>query len=118
MLDKLQSIADKYESLQKQQYDPNVIADQQKSMKINREMSSLRDAYELYIQIKQFTNQRDEAKELLNTESDPDMLELAKAQLEEAEETLTSLEDQIKIVLLPKDPNDEKDIFLEIRPAA
>ncbi|MBP7847812.1 PCRF domain-containing protein [Patescibacteria group bacterium] len=118
MLEKLKKIADKYELLSQQLYDPEIGADQQKAMKINRELSSLRESYELYKQIETATHQLDEAKHLLETESDPDTIELAKAQLEEAQAQLEGMDEKVQLALLPQDPNDDKNIFLEIRPAA
>lgn len=118
MLDKLTQIATTYESLQAQMYDPATSANVQKLMEINKQITQLKDAYELYVKIKNATDQFNEAKELLYSEKDPDMLELAQAQYTEAEETLQQLNEQVQIVLLPKDPNDDKNIFLEIRPGA
>ena len=60
----------------------------------------------------------EEAKEILNSESDEDMIEIAKDQKKESEEKLADVESRLKIALLPQDPNDDKNIFLEIRPAA
>jgi peptide chain release factor 1 len=118
MLDKLIQIATTYESLQAQMYDPATSANVQKLMEINKQITQLKDAYELYVKIKNATNQFNEAKELLYSEKDADMLELAQAQYDEAEKTLQELNGQVEIVLLPKDPNDDRNIFLEIRPGA
>lgn len=118
MLEKLTQIATTYESLQAQMYDPATSANVQKLMEINKQITQLKDAYELYIKIKDATNQYNEAKELLYSEKDADMLELAQMQYDEAEATLEELNGQVQIVLLPKDPNDDRNIFLEIRPGA
>ena len=119
MLTKLAKIAAKYEELQKQLYDPAISSDHQKMTKLNRELSALQETYDLYKYLQKRENQRNEAKELLEMgDEDPEMKELAKEQLVEAEEHLQGMEEKIKIALLPKDPNDEKNIFLEIRPAA
>ncbi len=118
MLEKLKSIADKVEALQKQLYDPNITADHKKMIAIQREISSLSDAYELYVHLKKYSDQRDEAKEMIEQESDPDMIEMAKAELDEANLELADMDEKVKIALLPKDPNDEKNVYLEIRQAA
>lgn len=118
MLNKLKKIATKYEALQQQLYDPSISNDHQKMTTLNREMSSLQETYHLYKYLKKRTDQKDEAMEILNTEEDPEIKELAEMQREEAEEHLQWMEEKIKLALLPKDPNDEKNIFLEIRPAA
>lgn len=118
MIDKLAQIATTYEALQQQQYDPAVTSDIKRLIEINRQLSQYKDAYELYKQIKTATEQYTEAKEMLYTEKDPDMLELAQNQYDEASATLETLNAQVQIVLLPKDPNDDRNIFLEIRPGA
>ena len=118
MLDKLQNIADKYKALQKQLYEPNIIADHTKSTAINKEIAQLQPTYDLYNHIKKYTDQANEAKELLETDDDPDIQELAQAQLKEAEKQLDGIEEKVKLALLPQDPNDSKNIYLEIRPAA
>jgi peptide chain release factor 1 len=118
MIDKLQALAERYESLQQKQYDPDIVSDIQQSKKINQELASLKEAYDLYLLVKKRTDQYNEAKMLLDNELDADILDLAKMQLAEAEEQLAWAEQQIQIALLPQDPNDAKNIFLEIRPAA
>lgn len=118
MIDKLSQIATTYESLQQQLYDPAVSADIKKMIEINRQISQFKDAYELYVAIKSASDQLAEAKEILYSEKDPDMLELAQAQYDEASVALEQLNGQVQIVLLPKDPNDERNVFLEIRPGA
>lgn len=118
MIEKLSQIATSYEALQQQLYDPATSQNVEKLININRQISQLKDAYELYRNIKEATEQRDEAKALIMTEKDADMLELAQAQFDESSEKLLYLESQVQIVLLPKDPNDDRNVFLEIRPGA
>lgn len=118
MLEKLKSLAEKYEQIQQEMYKPHIASDLQKSMQLNRELSSLQDTYTLYKHLEKYTHQVDEAKAILQNEPGPDMKELAQMQLDEAEEQLEDMEEKIKVALLPKDPNDERNIFLEIRPAA
>ncbi|CAG0906718.1 unnamed protein product [Darwinula stevensoni] len=78
----------------------------------------MQDAYNLFQEYKKADAQKKEAEELLATESDPDMIALAKEQLAAAQQDLPRIEEDLKVALIPKDPNDDKDIFLEIRPAA
>lgn len=120
MFEKLQSLAAKYEQLQEKLFDPAISADHIKMTKINREMSWLKKTYELYLYIKEHTEQLTEAKEILDNKQlhDEETLELAKEQKSDAEKALEWMEEKVKIALLPKDPNDEKNIYLEIRPAA
>ena len=95
-----------------------VVSDPKESIKINKEISSMQERYDLAKEYTTLWNQLEEAKEILNTESDEEMLEIAKEQKKESEEKLVEVENKLKIALLPQDPNDDKNIFLEIRPAA
>jgi peptide chain release factor 1 len=90
----------------------------QKMISINREISSMQKIFDLTQEYRKAIQQRDEAKEMMNTESDSDLIEMAKEDLKSAEIQIPDLEQKIKIALLPKDPNDDKNIYLEIRPAA
>ncbi|HCB51846.1 TPA: hypothetical protein DEP21_04765 [Patescibacteria group bacterium] len=118
MLDKLQTIEKRYTQLQEQSIDPATMADMTKYIAINKELSGLKEVYDLAVAYRKCRGQIDEAKEIINNESDKDMVEMAEEELSTAEEELPDLEQKIKIALLPKDPNDDKDIYLEIRPAA
>ncbi len=119
MKDKLQAIIDRYEDLQKQSMDMEVISDQKKSIAISKELSNTAEKYKLSCDWIQANAELNEAKEVLDSgEDDAEMLEMAKEQKKEAEVTLSELEEKLKIALLPTDPNDDKNIYLEIRPAA
>ena len=118
MNEKLQSIIDKYEELRELSISPDVIWNQKESIRINKEIASMQERYDLAKEYMSYRNQLEEAKEILNTESDEDMLEIAKEQKKDSEEKLVEIEWKLKIALLPQDPNDDKNIFLEIRPAA
>ena len=118
MLEKLQTIEKRYLDLRDQSVAPDVMSDMTKFIAINKELSWLQKIYDLIQDYKKYTNQLNESKEILDTEKDPDMLEMAQEELKSAESKIPELEQQIKIALLPTDPNDEKNIYLEIRPAA
>lgn len=118
MLDKLANIEKRYLDLRDQSMDSAIISDTKRSITINKEISSLQDIYDLIQAYKHADQQYKEAQELIDTEKDTDMIDMAKEQLKESEIMLEDLDKKIKIELLPKDPNDEKNIFLEIRPAA
>ena len=118
MIEKLNWIIEKYEELMAKSISPEVIADPKESIRINKEISSMQERYDLAKEYTTLWNQLEEAKEILNTESDEEMLEIAKEQKKESEEKLVEVENKLKIALLPQDPNDDKNIFLEIRPAA
>jgi len=118
MIEKLNWIIEKYEELMAKSISPEVIADPKESIKINKEISNMQERYDLAKEYTTLWNQLEEAKEILNTESDEEMLEIAKEQKKDSEEKLADVENKLKIALLPQDPNDDKNIFLEIRPAA
>ncbi len=118
MLDKLQTIITKYESLREQSLQPEIFENMEKAKKINKELSNLEATYNLALAYKKALETEQNAQEMLANESDPDLLEMAKEELENAREEIETLDHQLKIALLPKDPNDDKNIYLEIRPAA
>jgi peptide chain release factor 1 len=99
-------------------YDPVIATDQQKAREINKKMLGLEEAFTLFQGYKKLDSQKKEAEEILAVETDSDMLLLAKEQLQEAISHIPDIEEKLKVALLPRDPNDDKDIFLEIRPAA
>ena len=118
MLDKLGNIEKRYLELREQSMDASIISDNKKSIAINKELSSLQDIYDLIQSYKKANQQKQEAQEMIDTEKDSEIIDMAKEQLKESEALIEDLDQKIKIELLPKDPNDEKNIFLEIRPAA
>ncbi len=118
MLDKLGNIEKRYLDLREQSMDATIISDNKKSIAINKELSSLQDIFDLIQAYKIANQQAKEAQDMIDTEKDSEMIDMAKEQLKESELLIDDLDKKIKIELLPKDPNDEKNIFLEIRPAA
>jgi peptide chain release factor 1 len=115
MLDKLNAIKQRFDEVNDLIIQPDVIADQSRYIKLNREYKRLKeivDARENYITL---TSNIEEAKEILANEKDAEMKEMAKAELEEAQPKLEELEADIRTMLIPKDPEDEKDAVLEIR---
>ena len=118
MIEQLTSIETKYLDLRAQMLDEAVYSDQKKTREVNKALSDLEDAYQIAVSYKKAYNELQEANEILSAESDPDFVEMAKEQLFSAQERIASLEEEFKLAMLPKDPNDDKDIFLEVRPAA
>ncbi len=118
MLDKLANIEKRYLELRDQMMDPEIISDTKKSIQLNKDLSSMQEIYDLYQDYKKAHQQKKDAQEMIDTEQDPEMLDMAKEQLRESETLIENLDIKIKIALLPKDPNDDKNIYLEIRPAA
>ena len=118
MLDKLSNIEKKYLELREQSMDPEIISDQKRSILINKEISSMQELYDLTQEYKKYESQITGAKEIIADGSDPEMTDMAKEELKEWEAKIELLDQKIKLALLPQDPNDDKDVFLEIRPAA
>jgi peptide chain release factor 1 len=112
LLDKLKPFVDKYNEINQMLSSPEITQDIKKMTKLSREARSLEAIVEKAKEYEKLTETIEEAKMMLD---DPEMAELAKEELKEAEEKLPALEEEIKILLLPKDPNDDKNIFLEIR---
>lgn len=115
MIEKLAALNEKYEKLTELVSDPAVIADQsewQKHVKARAEIEDVVMAYREYLAVEQALQ---EAKAILDEEKDPDMLDLAQMELEENKEKKTQLEQKLKVLLLPTDPNDKKNVLLEIR---
>jgi peptide chain release factor 1 len=118
MLDKLANIEKRYLDLREQSMNSEIISDQKRSITINKEISSMQNMYDLIQEYRKYEIQIQGAKEIINNEGDTEMLEMAKEELKEWEQQLNIIDQKIKVELLPKDPNDDKNIFLEIRPAA
>ena len=116
MFDKLDFITDKYAELSQKVSDPEIIGNQAVWQKYVKEMGELEPVVKKYEEYKKVKTGMDEAREMLNESGqDEEMKELAKMELSELEEKLPALEEELKVLLLPKDPNDEKNVILEIR---
>lgn len=118
MFEKIKEIENRYLELNKKFYKPEYSSDPQKAMEISKKISEIEDIYNLYQEYKNILSQIKEAKNILEEETDEELIEFSKNQLQEAEENKEQMEEQLKKAMLPKDPNDDKNIFLEIRPAA
>jgi peptide chain release factor 1 len=118
MFEKLQSIEDSYLALQAKMYDPEIATDLAQSREINKKLMALEESYQLYQIYKKIMGAKIEAEELLANETDTDVIDMAKDQLQTALSELPEIEEKLKVALIPKDPNDDKNIFLEVRPGA
>ncbi len=118
MLDRLQSLADRYEKLSELLCDPSVASDSQKLREYSKEQSDLQEVYDAYQEYKTVTAQLDDAKSMLGEKLDDEMKELVKAEVSELSARKEKLEERIHALLLPKDPNDDKNVIVEIRGAA
>jgi len=114
MFDRLQQMEDRYEELGGQLADPEIVNDQQKYQKVAKQHRDLQEVVEKFRQYKQIRNGVNDARGMLN-ESDPEIRAMATEELAELESRLPAIEDDLKVMLLPKDPNDDKNVILEIR---
>ena len=112
MLDKLNDLDLRYEDLESQLGDPRVYGDAEKLRQVNRELKELLPVVETYRAYQAADSRRREAEELLH---DPEMKEMAQDELAEAKEELEQLKEKLTILLLPRDPNDSRNVILEIR---
>ena len=112
MLDKLKDLDLRYEDLESQLGDPRVYGDAEKLRQVNRELKELLPVVETYRAYQSADSRRREAEELLH---DPEMKEMAQDELAEAKEELEQLKEKLTILLLPRDPNDSRNVILEIR---
>lgn len=115
MIERLKNIENRYNELTNELMKPEVISNIKETLKLTREQASLKDAYEAYQEYKRITKAIEDAKEMVK---DPELGEMAKEELEVEENNLKKLESDIEILLLPKDPNDGKNVIVEIRGAA
>ena len=117
MLERLKTMENRYEELGHMLMDPDIGSDIKKMTDVTKEQASLQAAYDLYQEYKEIENGIEEAKELAK-EHDPEIKEMAKMELAELEEKLPDVIKKLEIELIPKDPNDNKDVIMEIRGAA
>ncbi len=115
MFDKIEDILRRYEDITMELNDPYVVSDQNKFRNLMKEQKSLEALVECYQEYKKCKQTIDDSLQLLDEESDPDMKEMLREELSEAKDRIPELENQLKILLLPKDPNDEKNVIVEIR---
>jgi peptide chain release factor 1 len=118
MLKKLEILEDKYKDLTEKISDPEIINDQKSWQKYMKEHADLEVIVMKYREYKDVLSNIEESKEILQEESDEELRELAKMELSEMEDQVEPLEAELKILLLPKDPNDEKNVIVEIRGGA
>lgn len=115
LIDKLRKINEKYIKINEQLSDPLIVNDMDKLVALSKERSDLEEIINVYNRYEKCLNGIAGNTELINTGGDKELIELAEAELEELKEEKIKLEDEIKILLLPKDPNDDKNVIMEIR---
>jgi peptide chain release factor 1 len=118
MIDKLNIVKNRFDEVNDLIIQPDVISDQKRYVQLTKEYKDLKklmDKREIYVEL---TANLEEAKELISDGSDADMVEMAQMQLDEAKEAIPALEEEIRMMLVPKDPEDTKNAVMEIRAGA
>ncbi|MFZ3578600.1 peptide chain release factor 1 [Virgibacillus sp. DJP39] len=118
MLERLQSLEDRYDKLNQMLSDPEIINNTNKLREYSKEQSGLEDVIQVYREYKEVREQLDDAKAMLEDKLDSEMQDMVKAEISELVERQEELEEKMKVLLLPKDPNDDKNVILEVRGAA
>ena len=115
MIERLIAIEEKYNELSSELSKPEVLSDIKKTLELSKEQASLKDAYDAYQKYKKIESDLEEAKEMTK---DPELGEFAKEEISRLNKEKETLESEIEVLLLPKDPNDGKNVIVEIRGAA
>ena len=117
MRDRLEVICERYNQITELLADPNIVSDIKKLTELSKEQRGLENVVNKYNELKQLEADIIDLKEMAH-DSDKDLREMAELELEASEERIAQIEEEIKILLIPKDPNDEKNVIVEIRGAA
>lgn len=115
MFDRLEDILIRYQQIMEELSDPDVVSDQKHFTALMKEQSDLADLVEKYKEYKQTRQIIDDSLEMLESENDEEMREMIKEELAQAKSSIGEIEQELKILLLPKDPLDEKNVIVEIR---
>lgn len=118
MFEKIEIFDKRYSELSQRLYEPQVAANPDEYQKVMKEIKSIEEIVFTYREYKKAVNTQEESLEILNETSDSEMRELAQVELDEAKENIEKLSENLKILLLPKDPNDERNVIVEIRGGA
>lgn len=118
LISKLELIKERWEEVGKKIVDPEVIANMKEYVKLNKEYKDLQPVVEALKKHKNLTSNIETNKEIIKTEDDPEFVEMAKEELSGAEKDLEELMEEIKVLLIPKDPEDSKNAIMEIRAGA
>ncbi|MGG5255206.1 peptide chain release factor 1 [Neobacillus sp. SM06] len=118
MFDRLQSVEDRYEKLNELLSDPEIINDAKKLREYSKEQANLQETVQTYRQYKEVREQLKDAKAMLEEKLDAEMREMVKEEVSDLETQIVEWEAKLKILLVPKDPNDDKNVIFEIRGAA
>lgn len=118
MFDRLQSVEDRYERLNELLSDPEIISDSKKLREYSKEQSDIQETVQTYREYKEAREQLKDAKAMLEDKLDSEMREMVKEEMHELEKQIEGLEAKMKLLMIPKDPNDDKNVIFEIRGAA
>lgn len=118
MFDKIEIFDKRYSELSQRLYEPSVAANPDEFQKVIKELKSIEEIVLTYRDYKSAVESEKESLEILGETSDPELKELAQAELDEAKASIETLSEKLKILLLPKDPNDERNVIVEIRGGA
>ncbi|WP_062351517.1 peptide chain release factor 1 [Bacillus kwashiorkori] len=118
MFDRLEAVEDRYEKLNELLSDPEVVSDPKKLREYSKEQSDIQETVETYREYKLVKEQLQEAKLMMEEKLDAEMREMVKEEIDELETKIEELEERLKLLLVPKDPNDDKNVIMEIRGAA
>lgn len=115
ILDRLEGVKSRFEEVSRLISEPDIVSDMKKYIRLNKEYKNLEPIVQNYNEYKNILSNIDSAKDILASEKDEEMREMAKMELDELNEKVAPLEDNIKLLLLPKDPEDDKNAVVEIR---
>jgi peptide chain release factor 1 len=118
MFDRLEDILVRYKEIEDELLNPNVVNDQENYRKLMKEQSDISEIVERYTEYKENQKTAQDSLVMLDEESDEEIRELAREELNESKQRIAEIEEELKILLLPKDPNDSKNVIVEIRGGA
>ena len=118
MFDKLEDLERRFEEIQNELAEPDVTSDQRRFRRLMKEQSEMSPIVEKYREYKKTKQTIEESLEMLDAESDEEMRELLKEELSTAKQSIPAIEQELKVLLLPRDPNDDKNVVVEIRAGA
>ncbi|TCN24044.1 peptide chain release factor 1 [Mesobacillus foraminis] len=118
MFDRLQAVEDRYERLNELLSDPEIVNNPNKLREYSKEQSDIQETVQAYREYKETKEQYQEAKAMLEEKLDAEMKEMVKDEISELNDKIEELEERLRILLIPKDPNDDKNVIMEIRGAA
>ncbi len=115
LYDKLKSIKEKYDKIEEQLSDPSILSNQSKYVSLGKERRELSEIVAAYIEYDQLVNNLSGNQEIIDSNEDRELVEIAEYELKELKEKKLAMEEQIKFLLVPKDPDDDKNVIMEIR---